>query len=58
MSGNGSEKMANENYNSDDKNTDPFYSESNIQYLTSIIKGVENGTVQLTEHELIEVDDE
>ncbi len=50
--------MANENYNSDDKNTDPFYSESNIQYLTSIIKGVENGTIQLTEHELIEVDDE
>ena len=37
---------------------DPFYSESNIRYLNKVIDGIENGTRPLTEHELIEVDDE
>lgn len=37
---------------------DPFYSESNMRYLTKVIDGIENGTRPLIEHELIEVDDE
>ncbi len=37
---------------------DPFYSESNIRYLNKVIDGIENGTRPLTEHDLIEVDDE
>lgn len=37
---------------------DPFYSESNIRYLTKVIDGIENGTRPLTEHDLIEVDGE
>ena len=39
-------------------NTDPFYSEANMKHLTSVIDGIENGTRPLTEHGLIEVDDE
>lgn len=39
-------------------NTDPFYSEANMKHLTAIIDGIENGSRSLTEHELIEVDDE
>lgn len=37
---------------------DPFYSESNMRYLKRVIDGIEDGTIPLTEHELIEVDDE
>lgn len=37
---------------------DPFYSESNVSYLTEVIDGIENGTRPLAEHELIEVTDE
>ena len=37
---------------------DPFYSESNMKYLKNVIDGIENGTRPLTEHDLIEVDDE
>lgn len=37
---------------------DPFYSESNINYLTKIIEGIEDGTRPLVEHNLIEVDEE
>lgn len=37
---------------------DPFYSESNMRYLTNVIDGIENGTRPLAEHELIEVNDE
>lgn len=37
---------------------DPFYSESNIQYLNKIINGIEDGTRPLIEHDLIEVNDE
>ena len=37
---------------------DPFYSESNIRYLNKVIDGIENGTRPLTEHDLIEVNEE
>ena len=37
---------------------DPFYSESNIRYFNKVIDGIENGTRPLTEHDLIEVDEE
>jgi len=37
---------------------DPFYSEANMKYLKNVIDGIENGTRPLTEHDLIEVDDE
>ena len=37
---------------------DPFYSESNMRYLDSIIREIEEGRANLTEHDLIEVDDE
>lgn len=33
---------------------DPFYSESNMKYLHSVISDIETGKVKLTEHELIE----
>ena len=39
-------------------NTDLFYSEANMKHLTAIIDGIESGARPLTEHELIEVDDE
>ena len=34
---------------------DPFYSESNMQYLNKVIDGIENGRRPLVAHELIEV---
>lgn len=37
---------------------DPFYSENNMRYLDSIIREIEEGRANLTEHDLIEVDDE
>lgn len=37
---------------------DPFYSDSNMKHLDKVINGIENGTAKLTEHELIEADDE
>ena len=37
---------------------DPFYSESNMRYLDNIIREIEEGRANLTEHDLIEVDDE
>lgn len=37
---------------------DPFYSESNMQYLSGIVKDMENGRAHFAEHELIEVDDQ
>ena len=43
----------------DDKkeiNEDNFYCESNISYLESIIKDIEEGNDHFEEHELIEVD--
>ena len=33
---------------------DPFYSEANMKRLAKNIEGIENGTIRLTEHELIE----
>ena len=38
--------------------TDPFYSESNVRYLESVIRDIESGEARLEEHDLIEVDDE
>lgn len=37
---------------------DPFYSESNMRYLSKVIDGIENGTRPLVEHDLIEADDQ
>ena len=37
---------------------DPFYSESNINHLNKVIDGIEDGTRPLTEHHLIEADEE
>ena len=37
---------------------DPFYAESNIRYLETIIRDIEDGKAHLAEHELIEVDGE
>ena len=37
---------------------DPFYSESNINYLNKVIDGIEDGTRPLTEHHLIEAEEE
>ncbi|MDO4203938.1 MAG: type II toxin-antitoxin system RelB/DinJ family antitoxin [Selenomonadaceae bacterium] len=34
---------------------DPFYSKENMAHLEKIIKGIENGTVKLVQHDLIEV---
>ena len=33
---------------------DPFYSESNMNYLKKVVEDIESGKVVLTEHELIE----
>ena len=37
---------------------DPFYSEANMARLRKAIADVESGKAKLTEHELIEVDDD
>lgn len=37
---------------------DPFYSEANMNYLRKVIADVKSGRAALTEHELIEVDDD
>ncbi len=37
---------------------DPFYSEKNMKHLEKIIDDIESGRAKLTEHELIEVDDD
>lgn len=36
---------------------DPFYSESNIRHLESIIQDIKEGKAHFAEHDLIEVDD-
>lgn len=33
---------------------DPFYSESNMNYLQNVISGIESGKATLSEHKLIE----
>ncbi len=35
---------------------DPFYSESNLQYLESVMQDVKTGNAHFGEHDLIEVD--
>lgn len=35
---------------------DPFYSESNIKHLESIVRDINAGKARLVEHDLIEVD--
>lgn len=37
-------------------NADPFYSESNIRHLESIVRDIKSGKAHFTEHELIELD--
>ena len=37
-------------------NADPFYSESNIRHLESIVRDIKSGKAHFTGHELIEVD--
>ena len=37
-------------------NADPFYSESNIRHLESIVRDIKSGKAHFTEHELIVVD--
>lgn len=37
-------------------NADPFYSESNIRHLESIVRDIKSGKAHFTEHELIEAD--
>ena len=37
-------------------NADPFYSESNIRHLESIVRDIKSGKAHFTEHELIEGD--
>ena len=37
-------------------NADPFYSESNIRHLESIVRDIKSGKAHFTEHELIAVD--
>ena len=37
-------------------NADPFYSESKIRHLESIVRDIKSGKAHFTEHELIEVD--
>ena len=34
---------------------EPFYSQSNIQYLEKVTSEIDNGTAKLEEHELIEI---
>lgn len=38
-------------------NADPFYSEANMERLTRIVEGINDGTAKLVEHELVEVDE-
>ena len=38
----------------EDKTGDPFYSESNINYLNAITAEIDSGKAKLTEHDLIE----
>ena len=41
-----------------DVTVDPFYDERNIKHLLRVKADVDSGTAKLTEHELIEVDDD
>ena len=39
-------------------NADPFYLESNIRHLESIVRDIKNGKAHFAEHEMIETNDE
>lgn len=39
-----------------DVSIDPFYSESNINYLKGIVQDIKDGKAQFAEHDLIEVE--
>ena len=39
-----------------DVSIEPFYSESNMNYLSKIVDDIKNGNAHFEEHELIEVD--
>ena len=41
-----------------DVSMDKFYSDSNIRYLTKLKGDLESGKLKLTEHELIEIEDD
>ena len=51
-------KMSREKRIPFDVSVDPFYSEANMSRLRRAIADVESGKARLTEHELIEVDDD
>ena len=36
---------------------DPFYSETNLNYLRNIVKDIQTGKARFAEHDLLEVDD-
>lgn len=40
-----------------DLSVDPFYSESNIRYLESVVRDIKEGKANFAEHSLIEVDE-
>ena len=46
-----------ENMESQKESEDPFYREANMKHLDEVIKGIEDGTRPLVEHELIEVEE-
>ena len=37
------------------KNDDPFYSQSNIEYLEKVTSEIDSGVAKLEEHQLIEI---
>ena len=39
-------------------NADPFYDPANMKHLETVIRGIEDGSRPLVEHDLIEADDE
>ncbi len=49
-------KVGNERRIPFEVSADPFYSESNVNYLKSIIKDIEEGKAHFAEHDLIEAD--
>ena len=49
-------KVSNEKRISFEKSEDPFYSDSNIQYLENIVRDIKDGKAHFAEHDLIDVD--
>lgn len=48
-------KMTRENRLPFDVSIDPFYGESNMRYLSGIMKDIEAGNAHFAEHDLVEV---